>query len=243
MTADRRQGTFGLPVDLAGSQALTDETWRFALSGFAMVCAVTLAVVAGGILYTTDTADGTWEPFGDTGPALPYVFAPVVVLVLIALARLPGQLSKGRELGDRWLAPLGLHIEAMPQSVILPDATGDPHHHLVGPSRYVGVRHGRRVRVDVTAGGSTLLLEGGFATPFEVTGKDGVLTVVRGEDWVRSAVAGVGANDAWRKITITGGPAGIAVERRGRGDLGRGWLADLWLAEQLQHQKGPGPVS
>ena len=257
LAGDRRQGAYGLglgpasagtgelpadPAALMAALALdpvapdelertTDATWSFTVRGAALITVIGLGVAAGGVAYTVFGIDGTLRLFGEGGPALPYVFVPVVVAVLLGALKLPWQMRRAMEIGDRWLEPLGLAAVQMPSSTVVPDSGGGLDHRLVGQMLIMGRRHDRDVRVAIGAGGSELHLVTPVA-PFEIVCDGGRLEAVDGSPgWAGEVAVRAGTDDRWQGVRFIGGPDGIVARRRGMD--GNAWLADLWVAELL----------
>ncbi len=62
--------------------------------------------------------------------------------------------------------------------------------------------------------------------------RDGrIVAVGEAPEAVKDALAGVKASTRWNGVKGSGGPDGIALERKGQ--AGSDWLLDLWLGERL----------
>jgi hypothetical protein len=165
---------------------------------------------------------------------------------LIVIAALYGSfraLAPGGEMDSTYdnvglaMAPLGFDVTERPQvNVEVREATTG----RVGPKIHgalvlSGERHGRPVSVrlgsDQVSPHSEVTVR--VATPaFEAKSRDGK---VRPGDEVPAAFATVlramPNSTRWKKLTVEGGPEGIAVARKGGAQAD--WLCDLWLAERL----------
>lgn len=128
----------------------------------------------------------------------------IVIVVLWALA-VPFVIGIARRATDSVLAPL--HLEQAGAAL-------------------VGDRHGRRVRIDVTAKGWTTRVSPASGVP-----------ELRGEEIL--AYANRGDADAWDGVETSAEGDAAVVKRAGRaGHEGPSWLWDLWLAERLAREAG-----
>jgi hypothetical protein len=124
-----------------------------------MVTLMGLACALGGILWVLGV-NAAWYPLGDTGPGLPLAFAPVLLLIPVALLSMGTNVRSAVAASDEQLRPLGLKTVSLPRLVILP-GIGDSTH-LVGGTVVAGRRHGRYVEVVFEGRGHTIAIEGDF---------------------------------------------------------------------------------
>lgn len=80
-----------------------------------------------------------------------------------------------------------------------------------------GERHGRQVRIELSAAGSVTRLSDAVAP--ELSGEEILVRAGRGEP------------ETWRDATVTAEDGALVIRRRGHD--GNAWLWDLWLAEHL----------
>lgn len=120
----------------------------------------------------------------------------VVIVVAWALA-IPLILRWARRASDSVLSPLGLEQRG---AVI------------------AGERHGRDVRVEITAAGSVTRLGDAGETP-----------TLSGAEILPQA--GRGDEGTWRDVEVSAAGGALVVRRAGH--AGAGWIWDLWLAEHL----------
>jgi hypothetical protein len=130
------------------------------------------------------------------GSAATTLWITVAIVVLWALA-VPWVIRRANTASAAILGPLGL---------------------TQAGATLEGERHGRGVRVDLTAKGSVTRVEAATAVP-ELAG-DELL-----------ARAGRGDERTWEGVLVEGGEGRITVRRLG--SRGASWLWDLWLAERL----------
>jgi hypothetical protein len=137
---------------------------------------------------------------GDTGTTVTIIIAIVVAWALAV----PFVIRFANRASASVLAPLGLTQRG---------------------AALIGERHGRRVRIDITATGSVTRLraETGAAP-------------MAGEE-IHAHVAR-GAADTWKGVAVETENDQIVVRRDGH--AGPSWLWDVWLAEQLGAEEAPG---
>lgn len=209
----------------------------------AMLTLLVVAIMGGAIAYLVLGAEAAMSPLGAAGPSIPLVFLPAIVLIAAWAAAVPATVRWARRAQDAWLEPLGLHTAGLPGSVVLPDAQGGLDHRLVGATTLSGFRHGRPVEVRMTGRGSTVRV-GAQCPAFRGSSHEGRLRLDEPDARGRAAAALTEATaDRWRRVTFTGGPDGIVVERRTSQTeaLEARWLEDLWLAERLADAVGDTP--
>ena len=86
----------------------------FAVRGFLLITAFTIALPAGAVLYMTGVVGASISPLGAGGPAIPVAVLPGLALVAIGVLRLAGQYRQAIKVGDAWLNDLGLHVAGLP---------------------------------------------------------------------------------------------------------------------------------
>jgi hypothetical protein len=213
--------------------AAAEAAWRFNLGMFVPAAVVAIVLPLAGLLFVSGAVPGVWSPLGATGPGIPVAAIPGLLIVLVLVVLLPRTMGRARRLGDDHLAPLGLHIDKTPGSTVLPRiGTGGLGHHVVGPTVFVGDRHGRHVTVAIESGTSVVQVAA-TVDDFVLQGKKGALVAKGGlPGAVASELTTIPRDPRWTRLTVIGGGEGIEVQRRGRSQ-DQGWLADLWLAERL----------
>ena len=133
------------------------------------------------------------------GSAQTTLTAMIAIVIVWALA-VPFVIGFARRTTDSVLAPLHLEQDG---------------------AALVGERHGRSVRIDVTARGWTTRVSPATSAP-----------ELHGEEIL--AYAGRGDADAWDGVeTRTDGDAVVVARASRTGHEGPTWLWDLWLAERL----------
>ena len=155
-----------------------------------------------GILVTALGLSAVVQEGLEQGSARSTLIAMVVIVVVWALA-IPFVIALALRTSRETLEPLGL----TQRGAVL-----------------VGERHGREVRVDITAEGSVTRLE----SDAEVGEMDGDAA---------AAHAGRGTADTWRGVTVESSGGKIVIRRSGH--PGSAWLWDLWLAERLIGDREP----
>lgn len=165
---------------------------------------------------------------------------------LIVIAALYGSfraLAPGGEMDSAYdkvgvaMAPLGLEVTERPKvNIEVREATtGRVGPKIHGALALSGERHDRPVSVRLGSGEvsphSEVTVR--LATPeFKAKSRDGK---VRPGDEVPAPIAtalrDMPNSTRWKKLTVTGGPEGIVVARKGGAQAD--WLCDLWLAELL----------
>jgi hypothetical protein len=209
----------------------------------AVLTLLVAAIMGGAIAYLVLGADAAISPLGATGPTIPLVFLPAIVLILAWGAAVPATMRWARRAQDAWLEPLGLHTAGLPGSIVLPDVYGGLDHRVVGATTLSGMRHGRPVEVRMTGRGSTVRVVAPCAA-FRGSSHEGRLRLDEADAGgrVASVLARTDA-DRWRRVTFAGGPDGIVVERRTSQTeaLEARWLEDLWLAERLAEAVSDAP--
>jgi hypothetical protein len=94
-----------------------------------------------------------------------------------------------------------------------------------------GIRHGRRVRIDVGQGLSVTTV-GTPSTVLRAIASGGRLHVqTPAAAAVRDALEPLGPSPRWTDLEAVGGGEGVMVARRSQ--TGDSWPYDLWLAERL----------
>jgi hypothetical protein len=166
---------------------------------------------------------------------------PIIVIAALwgsIRALMPGgEMDRGYDNVGKAMAPLGLAVTERPQVKIevREATTGRVGPKIHGALMLEGERHGRRVavRVGATETGSRSEVTVAAATPeFKAKSRDGKVRPAEGvPENVVAALKAVPNSTRWKKVTVEGGPEGIAVVRKGGGQAD--WLSDLWLAEQL----------
>lgn len=115
---------------------------------------------------------------------------------------------------------------------------------FVGASRFSGVRHRRRVEVELGVAHSSIELSGLVAMPsFAVTGgSDGRLTAHGAVPAaVEAALDTLAPSRHWRGLTVT---VNSVTARLHRGDVAASsWLHDLWIAEFVADLAAPAAVT
>lgn len=236
------------PTDLLAALALPDaagrwgrrqataaaDAHRFAWAQWLPIAAVAILLPLAGFLWVTGTVVSIWQPLGRTGPRIPVAALPGLVVVVILVALLPRTLRRAKRISDDFHAPLGLQVTRTGQSVLLPRVgTDGVGHNLVGPTTFSGVRHGHRVIVDAYSGRTAVLVTAP-GPAYRLRGRADRLQVVG--DAVPTAVtaylARLAPDRRWGGVTVTSGPGGVRIDRRGSA-LDQDWLLDLWLAERL----------
>lgn len=210
----------------------------------AMLTLLVAAIIGGAIAYLVFGAQDAISPLGATGPAIPLVFLPAIVLVAAWAAAVPATVRWARRAQDAWLEPLGLHTAGLPGSVVLPDAHGGLDHRVVGGTTLSGVRHSRPVEVRMASRGSTVRVAAP-APAFRGGSHEGRLRLDEPDAGGRVAALLAGTDARWGRVTFTGGPDGIVVTRRTSQTeaLEARWLEDLWLAERLAQAVSDTPPS
>lgn len=147
-----------------------------------------------------------------------------------------GELDSGYDQVGVAMAPLGLAVTERPKVNI---EMRDPVTPRMGPKIrgalvLSGERHGRPVTARLGGGetsGSEVTVA--VAAPaFEAKARDGrVRPGDGGPEGIAAALGEIPNSTRWKKLTVTGGPEGIVVARKG-GEQSD-WLCDLWLAERL----------
>jgi hypothetical protein len=208
----------------------------------ALLCAAILICV--GLFY--GGVDSTWYPLGDSGPGLPVAFLPIFALIVYGVLRIPFTMASAQGAGNAYLEPLGLSITEMPKVGVRPRYGGSGMQTDVrGPTVIEGTRHGRKVRVELEAGGYRTALSGSTST-FSVNSEDGRLVAGgRAPKAVREAVEPLSADKRWKSVEVSGGSDGVVVERKVRGTASSQqlWMDDLWLAERLAGAARPSRES
>jgi hypothetical protein len=166
---------------------------------------------------------------------------PIIVIAALwgsIRALMPGgEMDRGYDNVGKAMAPLGLEVTERPEVKIeMREATtGRVGPKIHGALMLEGERHGRRVavRIGSTETGSSSEVTVTAATPeFKAKSRDGKVRPAEGvPESVVAALKAVPNSTRWKKVTVEGGPEGIAVARKGGGQAD--WLSDLWLAEQL----------
>ncbi|HEX7246132.1 MAG TPA: hypothetical protein VF245_11250 [Solirubrobacterales bacterium] len=145
-----------------------------------------------------------------------------------------GEMDSGYQKVGAAMAPLGLEVTERPKvNIEVREATTG----RVGPKIHgalvlSGERHGRAVSMRTADGTSEVTVR--VASPeFKAKSRDG--RVRPPEDApaaIAEALRTVPNSTRWKKLTVEGGPDGIAVTRKGLTDQADS-LCDLWLAERL----------
>jgi hypothetical protein len=144
-----------------------------------------------------------------------------------------GQMDKGYENVGVAMAPLGFEVTERPQvSIETRDAvTGRVGPKVHGALVLEGERNGRPVSVRLADGDGEVSV-GAPAPEFEAKARDGRVRPAKGSpEEIAAALKAIPNSTRWKKLTVEGGPEGIAVTRKGGGQAD--WLCDLWLAERL----------
>jgi hypothetical protein len=222
------------PVDRRAAERALQRMRRGTMRWFGLTAALALGFVGGMAIYLAGM-DGTLEPFGEGGIAIPYAVLPPLAVVAVLALRTPITLKRAIARTDDLLRPLGLATAAMPQHVFWPRmGGGGVAHSTVGPTVIGGHRHGRpvEVRLDVHRWTTTVAAP---APRFRVREEDGrLLAEADAPPGVVSALAALPPDERWRGVEAQGGPEGVVVDRDASRALGEaGWLDDLWLAERL----------
>jgi len=148
-----------------------------------------------------------------------------------------GEMDQGYDRVGQAMAPLGLEVSERPRVNI---EMRDPVTPRMGPKVHGalvlnGERHGRPVSVRLGSGevSSTSEVTVGAAAPeFTAKSRDGRVPPADGVPAaIVEALRAVPSSTRWKRLQVTGGPAGIVVARKG-GEQSD-WLCDLWLAERL----------
>lgn len=209
------------------------DAYAFTWAQWLPMAAVALLLPLAGFLWVTGAVPQVWQPLGPTGPGIPIAAIPGLVIVVALFLLLPRTMRRARQISDDYNAPLGLTVARTPDVILLPRVgTGGVGAHAVGPTTFTGRRHGRDVVVDTYAGSSAVLVECDTA-PFHLKGARGGLTVAGGllPDTMTGFLTTL-HDDRLNRIEVRADDAGIRIDRRGA-SIKRGWLFDLWLAEQL----------
>jgi hypothetical protein len=155
-----------------------------------------------------------------------------------------GEIESGFERTDRAMAPLGLRVTARPKGGFETRAPSMPgfDYRLRGPTELGGERRGRRVTVRLggyeDAGTSEVHLRAALPE-FQARSRDGGIRAAgQGPPELAAALAAVPNSTRWKRIEVSGGPAGLTVARS-KGEQ-RDWLCDLWLAERIADSLGGG---
>jgi hypothetical protein len=211
------------PIDEAAVAEASDRTWGMARdsisSGAKMMVLIFCAVVP-------------WQLFTFYWSLI--VFVPIIVFY--ALYLLSKVLGPGGSLEPIYadsvptMEPLGLTLVEAPRVEMHRRPVGPGmESELVGAASYAGERHGRAVTLRLSRE-TTTTIAGAFDS-FEVKAKDQHRHAAASSPaTVAAVVDALAASTLWTGVTITGGPAGIVVERK-RGT--EHWMCDLWLAERL----------
>jgi hypothetical protein len=148
-----------------------------------------------------------------------------------------GEMDRGYDNVGRAMAPLGLEVTERPKVGIetREATTGRMGPRVHGALVLSGERNGRRVSIrlggEERTGASTVSVAAP-APAFSAKSRDGKVRPADGApESVASALRGVPNSTRWKKVTVSGGPEGIEVVRKG-GEQSD-WLCDLWLAERL----------
>ena len=181
---------------LLGELALEPAATRLRASLIETMRRIARAYIVLGILVTGLGLLAIVQESSDEGSARTTLFLMVAIVVLWALA-VPLVIRFANRASASILAPLGLTQQGAALS---------------------GERHGRRVRVDITAAGSVTRLGPATAAP-QLAGA-GIL-----------AYAERGEARTWEGVTVASEDDRIVVRREGH--EGPSWLWDLWLAERL----------
>ncbi len=156
-----------------------------------------------GMLVTALGLAGIVQEALGVGSARTTLTVMVVIVVLWALA-IPFVIGIARRATDSVLSPL--HLEQAGASII-------------------GERHGRRMRIDVTAEGWKTRVSPAAEVP-ELR-DDAIL-----------AYAGRGDVQTWQEVEVSADGDAVLVSRRGHGHEGPYWLWDVWLAERIADGSG-----
>ncbi len=193
----------------------------------AMVSLMALAAVVCGAAYVLGL-DAVWRPFGERSAGFPVAFTPMFVLLAYGLITHRRRLRRAFEIGDQFLAPLGLRTLAVPQLVATPGGDGTT---LVGSTILGGTRHGRPVEVVMEMGRHTVTVEGDFPD-FAVRGtKAGRLQAHGAPRAVADRVRDITPAPRWRRVELESSGGRITVRRGAGSDARERWIDDLWLAE------------
>lgn len=148
-----------------------------------------------------------------------------------------GEMDQGYERVGRAMAPLGLAVTERPSVGI---EMRDPVTPRMGPRVrgalvLSGERHGRAVTARLGGeerSGASEITVGGPCPEFEAKARDGrVRAGGSAPAAIAAALRAVPNSTRWKRLTVSGGPEGIVVTRKG-GEQSD-WLCDLWLAERL----------
>jgi hypothetical protein len=206
----------------------------FAVRGFLLFTAFTIALPAGALLYITGIVGATISPLGAGGPAIPVAVLPGLALVAFGVLRLAGQYRQATRVADSYLKDLGLRLDgpSPPVSVAHPKgATARP----PGGLAYAGERHGWPVRIEQSAGASSVHVANPMP-PFVARELDLALSPEPGTPpAVVDALAELSPHPRWANVRVTAGDDGVLVERQVDASMAYRelWLDDLWLAERL----------
>lgn len=223
------------PPDAAARRRATTGIGTGITRHMTMLTLLVAAIIGGTAGYLVLGVEAAIHPLGASGPAIPLVYLPAIVLVLLWGLAVPATLRWAVRAQDAWLEPLGLRTAGTPGSVVLPDAHGGLGHHVVGATTLSGMRHGRPVAVTMTSRESTVRI-GVVAPAFRGSAHEGRLRLDEPDPAGRAApVLAAAEADRWRRVTFAGGADGIVVRRRTSRHEGleARWLEDLWLAERL----------
>jgi hypothetical protein len=167
--------------------------------------------------------------------------APIIVIVALwgsIRALMPGgEMDRGYDNVGRAMAPLGLEVTERPQvNIEVREATtGRVGPKIHGALMLAGERHGRRVSVRLGSTETSNRSEVTVAVPmaeFSAKSRDGKVRPGDGTtEGIAAALKAVPSSTRWKKVTVEGGPEGIAIVRKGGEQAD--WLCDLWLAERL----------
>lgn len=102
---------------------------------------------------------------------------------------------------------------------------------------YEGVRHGRAVRIDLFAGGGSLVRLRPLVPipPFELVGAHRMVLAADNGKPACTVLAALPESAQWEGAFVRATASGIEVWRQKPGRGSRFWLYDLWLAERLAH--------
>jgi hypothetical protein len=167
--------------------------------------------------------------------------APVIVAFALwgsIRALMPGgEMDRGYDNVGKAMAPLGLEVTERPKvGVEVREATtGRVGPKIRGALVLSGERNGRGVSVRLGSTETATRSEVSVTAPvpeFKAKSRDGRVRPAEGAaEGVVAILAAVPNSTRWKKVSVEGGPEGIAVVRTGGAQAD--WLCDLWLAERL----------
>lgn len=167
--------------------------------------------------------------------------APIIVIVALwgsIRALMPGgEMDRGYDNVGKAMAPLGLEVTERPQvNIEVREATtGRVGPKIHGALMLEGERNGSRVTVRLGSTETSSRSEVSVAAPmaeFSAKSRDGKVRPGDGTpENVVAALEAVPSSTRWKKVTVEGGPEGIAIVRKGGEQAD--WLCDLWLAERV----------